>query len=167
MLKIKIFISKLLASFFYTGYMRPAPGTWGTVAAAAVFYFLYEHIRVPLTDLMIIGGALFVIGVPASTMYEKLSNEKDSGTIVIDEAAAVWFGLSAVLFLKLVTGYNDWFLIITYVVCFRLFDIWKPWPIKLFENTLSSGLGVMFDDIIAAGYAAVLYVGVFWGLAQF
>ena len=89
---------------------------------------------------------LFIIGVPASTIVERFEG-KDSGKIVIDEISGQLLTLVFIPF----TGVN----IILGFILFRIFDIWKPYPINVSQR-LPKGWGVMIDDVLAAVYANVL-----------
>jgi phosphatidylglycerophosphatase A len=53
-------------------------------------------------------------------------------------------------------GHADWWWLLAALALFRLFDIWKPWPIAWFDRRVEGGLGIMLDDVLAAVYAAIL-----------
>jgi len=98
----------------------------------------------PIDSLLIL--PIFLIGIPICSRGAKFFGKEDPGQIVFDEIAAI-----PVLFLfnplTLVTA-------IWGFIWFRVFDVWKPWPVCTFEK-LPGGLGVMADDMAAAAYAAV------------
>ncbi|MBW2107712.1 MAG: phosphatidylglycerophosphatase A [Deltaproteobacteria bacterium] len=126
----------------YTGHIPVAPGTFGTVVAIPLCYFL--SVLSPLTGLAFI-GAFCVLAVWISTEAEKILEQKDSGKIVIDEMAGFLVTLYLIPFtvVSLVGGF----------VLFRLMDISKPYPIKRLESTLPGGWGVVGDDFLAGVYA--------------
>ncbi|HVF56963.1 MAG TPA: phosphatidylglycerophosphatase A [Pyrinomonadaceae bacterium] len=162
------------------GYMPVAPGTWGSALGVAIF-LLFEMFGEAVFPRPASGGrnigsidaintALFsvekstllrtsvlvalsigitLVGVWASTRAESLLRRKDPGVVVIDEVAGQ---LLAFLF---VPARAPWWIIALSFVAFRLFDIWKPYPIRRLES-LESGLGIMADDVLAGAYAATL-----------
>ncbi|MDT4895781.1 MAG: phosphatidylglycerophosphatase [Acidobacteriota bacterium] len=162
--------SNYLALAFATwgvGYIPGAPGTFGSAvgvgiyllvqsASAQVFAFaaargwsvgLLESFR--MTFMLLLVTMLTIVGVWAASRTEKLLGRKDPGIVVVDEVAGQ---LIAFLFVPFNVG---WWVIIAGFVLFRLFDIWKPYPIRHLES-LESGLGIMADDVLAGIYAAIL-----------
>ena len=108
---------------------------------------LLESLRVAAT--LLIMATITVIGTWAASRVEKSLGRKDPSIVVVDEVAGQ---LVALLFLPF--NASIW-LVITGFLFFRLFDIWKPYPIRKLES-LESGLGIMADDILAGVYAAIL-----------
>ncbi len=98
---------------------------------------------------------IVLVGIWSASRAEKLLQRKDPGAVVVDEVAGQ---LIALLFVP-VTLANSWVLIAVGFLSFRLFDIWKPYPIRRLE-ALESGLGIMADDVLAGAYAAMLVSGV-------
>ena len=130
----------LIAFGFGAGLMPKAPGTWGTLVAIP-FYFLALYLGGTLAVLAC-ALVLFGVGIWASAVAGKSLGVADHGGIVIDEIAAF------VLVLAFTPTGLAW--LVTAFVLFRLFDIFKPWPISYFDRTLKGGFGVMFDDFLAA-----------------
>ena len=87
-----------------------------------------------------------LIGIPTSTIVARESGHEDPGFVVIDEVAGQWIAL--------ILMRPDWPHAALALALFRLFDIWKPWPIRRFE-ALPEGTGIMLDDV-AAGVLALL-----------
>lgn len=141
-----------VATFFGVGNLRPGPGTYGSVAALVLWmiaaHFLYipagPHGFFALTLLALI--VVTAIGIPASTIVAREAGREDPGFVVIDEVAGQLF---AVMGLSPTLGHAALALAL-----FRLFDIWKPWPIRKFEQ-LHGGTGIMLDDL-AAGFLALI-----------
>jgi len=96
-----------------------------------------------------------LVGIPASTIVAREAGREDPGFVVIDEVAGQLFALIAVR--------PDWQHALLSLVLFRLFDIWKPWPIRKLE-ALPDGTGIMLDDVAAGllALAMALLIGHFW-----
>jgi phosphatidylglycerophosphatase A len=147
-----------LATWFGAGYLKPGPGTYGSVAAV-ILWFLAAHIfpcSSTTLSLATLVAALVItlIGIPASTIVARESGRKDPGFVVIDEVAGQLFALTLMP--------PDWQHALLALILFRLFDIWKPWPIRKLE-ALPNGTGIMLDDV-AAGLAALVTPFVLRGL---
>lgn len=137
----------LLATWFGSGKINFMPGTMGSVAALPFAYLIQMHTG--HQGLFIAAILLFFIGIPISNRYMKHNlTSHDPGEIVIDEVAGLWLLLVALPFT--LNGYLFGLLL------FRIFDIWKPWPISLCDDKVDGGFGVMLDDIIAAIYPVIL-----------
>ena len=136
------------AAFFGIGYLKPGPGTWGSIAAVllwAAFAFTLHPSTLALTLALLIGIALtLVFGIPAATIVERQSGRHDPQYVVIDEVAGQWIAL---LFCPI-----DWRHALIALVLFRLFDIVKPFPVRRLER-LPAGWGIVFDDVAAGLYA--------------
>jgi phosphatidylglycerophosphatase A len=148
------------------GNLPLAPGTWGSAVGVGVYLlFRWSALRFLVSEkpnaLASLAGtslltslllALIVIvtavGIWSATRTEKLLGRKDPGAVVIDEVAGQ---LTAFLFVPFNAG---WLTIIVGFLAFRVFDIWKPYPIRRLE-ALESGLGIMGDDMLAGAYAAI------------
>ena len=133
----------LLSLGFGSGLARKAPGTFGTLAAFPIYWVLAPR----LTDwqfLIVLAGAV-AVGVWVCDITGKALGVADYGGIVWDEIVAF---LLVLLFTP--PGW-DWALLA--FALFRFFDIVKPPPIRYFDSNWHGGLGVMFDDLLAAGYA--------------
>ena len=139
----------LLATFFGAGRMKPGPGTYGSLAAVLLWFgaaHLFHPGRLALALATALAALLItLIGIRASTIVERESGREDPGFVVIDEVAGQWIALIAVR--------PDWQHAALALVLFRLFDIWKPWPIRRLE-ALPAGTGIMLDDV-AAGLLAL------------
>ncbi len=147
----------LLATWFGCGYLRPGPGTWGSLGA------------LPFGIALFYGGGIYAlaagivlvtaIGFWAAGRFDAMSGAHDSKEIVIDEVAGQWIALLPVFyFLNLSIG----FIVLSFVL-FRFFDILKPWPISVFDRKVRGPLGVMSDDIIAGVFAALCIYGAIYG----
>ncbi len=142
-----------LSTVGYIGYLPFAPGTWGSLVAAVVWYLF---IPVLTTQTLIMATiVLFFVGISAADKTEKAFNVNDPGSVVIDEWVgqwiACWFLPQSILY-----GFIAF-------ASFRLFDIWKPWPIRKLDR-LAGGLGIMLDDVAAGAFALAVTQLFYWGL---
>lgn len=150
--------SHLIATFGKVGHLRPAPGTWGSLAALPVGWALYMLGGVPLFSAAII--LAFASGWWATTLETKGKDDHDPSEIVIDEVVGQWIALLPVMIgashsgAGLLALWPGW---LTAFVAFRLFDITKPGPVG-WADRQHGPLGVMLDDVIA-GILAALMVG--------
>lgn len=125
------------------GLSPAAPGTVGTLLAFPLFWLLNP--RLDLVEFLLLIAVLFVIGVWACSVTGKALGVHDHGGMVWDEIVA---------FLLVLIFTPDSLIWQAYAfLLFRLFDIFKPQPIRYYDRTLRSGFGVMFDDLLAAFYA--------------
>ncbi len=138
-----------LANWFSTvlkvGYLPIAPGTWGSLVAVAIWFVIIESTSTITFIIAII--IIFILGVFTSSITERHLAQKDPSIIVIDEWVGQWIAL---LFLpkSLLWG-------LVAFALFRLFDIWKPYPIKALDK-MPSGWGIMLDDVLAGVYALLV-----------
>ena len=137
-----------VATFFGTGFGKPGPGTWGSVAAfllwAAETFLRHPDPHTTLIGLLVWITFAIGLGVPAATVIARESGRKDPQFVVIDEVAGVWITL---LFCP-----PDWIHGLICLILFRLFDITKPFPVRQLEQ-LPEGWGIVFDDVAAGLYA--------------
>lgn len=141
-------VAHIWATFFGAGLIRPAPGTWGTLAGWVVFLFLEPYVSAAAWLLII--AATFVLGAWACGKTSEDLGVPDHGSIVIDEVFAIW------LLLALTPATLGWQ--IAAFSAFRFFDIVKCPPADYFDKKMKNGFGIMFDDAIAAGYAWLVLV---------
>lgn len=129
-----------------SGLLRPAPGTWGTLAGWAMFVAIGDALTTPGWLLLI--AVTFALGAACAQRTGRALGRPDHGAIVIDEIVAIWI----VLLLVPATPVAQ----IVGVALFRLFDIAKPPPIRALDRRWKHGIGVMADDLIAAFYTLVV-----------
>ena len=151
----------LIAFGFGAGLAPKAPGTVGTLVALPFFALL---MWLPWLAYAIATLLLFVFGCWVCGESARLLGVHDYGGIVFDEI--VGFLIAAVpLLLWPPVGAVSWGLgIVAAFVLFRVFDIWKPWPIRLLDRHLHGGFGIMIDDVLAGGFAAAVLAGLLYAL---
>ena len=148
-------MTRLITTFFYVGLLRPAPGTWGSLAALPAGWLLY---LLGGPWLAVIAVALaYGLGRWAVAIETAGAEDKDPGHIVIDEVVGQWIALLPLFFGAAHAGasvtalYPGW---IAAFLLFRLFDIWKPGPIGKADRK-GGPTGVMLDDVWAGVFAGI------------
>lgn len=142
-----------IAFGFGSGLSRFAPGTAGTLAAFPL-YGLIVMLALSGAAYFALLLLLFLIGSWAAQVTGRALGVADHGGIVWDEIVA----FLAILYYTPPTVV--WFAAAFFI--FRLFDIWKPFPIRYFDTHLKNGFGVMFDDALAAVYSIAVIKAVLW-----
>ena len=154
-----------IATGFGSGKLKSAPGTWGSLAAGAVWFGLvflihftaraaFEYVLGLLTLLMIF------VSVFAVNHVVRQIDAKDPGYIVSDEWAGMWLALwpTRRLVAEAING-GSWKyalgVMFAAFLFFRFFDIWKPWPVRKLES-LPRGWGVTLDDVMAGIFAGLV-----------
>jgi len=138
-----------IASGAYSGYLPKAPGTWGSLVGIVAWLGLSRLAILPYTAVV---AFLFIIGTAAAGAAEKIMDRPDPGLVVIDEIVGQLIALALVPHhpVAVLCGF----------LLFRLFDIFKPFPVGWLDQHLHGGLGIMLDDVMAGLYAlAVLQIG--------
>ena len=136
-----------IALGFGAGLSPWAPGTFGTLVAIPIAMVLRAHGGD--VAYLVACAALFAVGAWASGVTGRALGVPDHGAIVIDEVVAF-------LLVLFFTGTGGWRLVIAFAL-FRAFDIWKPPPIRQLDAAMKNGVGVMLDDLLAAGYALLVF----------
>lgn len=134
-----------LAFGFGSGALPLAPGTWGTVVAIPL-YLLIQSLSLPFYGIVVVLASL--VGIWLCDVTERATGISDDPRIVWDEICGY--------LLTMLAAPKGWLWIIAGFVLFRLFDIWKPWPIRWVDKHAPGGLGVMVDDLLAGVYAFVV-----------
>jgi phosphatidylglycerophosphatase A len=131
-----------LAFGFGSGLSPKAPGTMGTLAAIPLYLLL---VQLPLWGYVLASLLVAVAGV-------WICGESSRRLGVHDHGGIVWDEFSGYL-LTMLAAPQGWQWVILGFALFRLFDIWKPWPIRLADSKVEGGFGIMLDDWLAAVYA--------------
>ena len=162
-------MTRLIATFLYVGTLRPAPGTWGSLAALPCGWALMVTGGPVL--LIAASALLFGIGWWATGVETRASGVEDPAEIVVDEVVGQWVALwplaigAAHAGASVTALWPGW---IAAFVLFRLFDI-KKWGPVGWADRRGDPLGVMLDDVIAGVFAAlgvVLLAGLFHGIVM-
>jgi phosphatidylglycerophosphatase A len=139
-------IGLAVATFFGTGFLPMAPGTWASAFVALIVYFTPLS-GAPFVVMAGITAAVFAFGIPAAGVCETHFGKKDPRPCVIDEVAGQ---LISLWLLPRQAGFY-----VAAFFLFRIFDIIKPFPVRKSES-LPGGLGIMVDDVLAGLYVLAL-----------
>lgn len=148
-------MTHLIATFFYVGHIRPAPGTWGSFAALPAAWAIY----IVAGPWGLVAGVIasYLLGVWATAAETKGKDNHDPSEIVIDEVCGQWIALLPLAFgaarqdVNILALWPGW---IAAFALFRLFDITKWGPVG-WADRMHGPTGVMLDDVIAGLFAAV------------
>ena len=140
-----------LATLGGLGLVPVGPGTVGSIFGWLIFivlsHFIAAAVLVTLTFFVII------FSIYISTVVTKDLIEKDHKSIVIDEMAGIWLAMIPVIFIAS-SQYERTIYAMLALIIFRIFDIFKPFPISYIDKNFKNGLGVVLDDLMAAIFAA-------------
>ncbi len=150
-------VALTLSTWFGCGYFPVGPGTIGSLAAVLIAAAVDHWLGGTRQFLL---GSFFLLLMPAiwaSAVTATAAGKEDPGFIVVDEVLGQWVTLLGV------SSYSVRSFVLAFIL-FRIFDIWKPWPVRKLED-LPSGYGIVADDLAAGLYGAlILYLGGLFGL---
>jgi phosphatidylglycerophosphatase A len=135
-----------VACGFGSGLSPVAPGTAGSLTALLPWLALRE---LPAVYYALALVSAFALGVWVCHWAVATLRIKDPASVVWDEFVGQWVALLPLLWLQ-----RGWVWIFAGFILFRIFDIWKPWPVSWADRRIDGGLGIMLDDVIAGIYAA-------------
>jgi phosphatidylglycerophosphatase A len=135
-------IAYTVGTFFGCGYSPVGPGTAGSLAALAIAIAVHNR-----TTLVVLALLLLLPGIWAAGKIAEYESRKDPQIVVIDEVLGQWITLAGASTL-------NWKSFLAALLFFRLFDIWKPPPVRQLE-ALAGGMGIVADDVMAGLYGAL------------
>jgi phosphatidylglycerophosphatase A len=135
----------VVATWFGTGLLPIAPGSWASLSALPVAWLLVWAGGPWL--LLAAAAIVFPLGLWATERYMAAVGEHDPGAVVVDEIVGQWLALAVVPLDPLAYGLG--------FLLFRLADVFKPWPVRWLDRSVGGAFGVMIDDVGAAIYAAL------------
>jgi phosphatidylglycerophosphatase A len=136
----------VVGTFLGTGFGRPGPGTWASVATTLLWGGFARFAEPASLPVFALAGAVLatLVGIPAATRVSRALGKEDPSEVVIDEVAGQMIAL--------VGAPLNWRCLLAGLILFRVFDIAKPFPIRHLER-LPEGTGIMLDDVGAGLYA--------------
>lgn len=139
----------LTGTFFGVGTLHPGPGTWGSLTTVLLWAgfarYLSPGLRLPA--IIVLAALAIAVGIPAATRVARASGRKDPQHVVIDEVAGQ--------LITLVGAPLHWKAMLAGLILFRVFDMWKPVPIRNLEK-LPEGTGIVMDDVAAGVYGLII-----------
>jgi phosphatidylglycerophosphatase A len=143
-----------IATWFGCGYLPKGPGTAGSLAAIVIGFLLAHYAgAIPMTFFWL-AALMLKPGVWAAEKLVKELGTEDPQIVVVDEVIGQWVTLIGATALN----WKSWLLAL---LLFRVFDIWKPYPVRRLEK-LQGGLGVIADDVMAGVYGALVLRAAGW-----
>ncbi|WP_373777059.1 phosphatidylglycerophosphatase A [Glaesserella sp.] len=139
---------------FGSGLIKPAPGTWGSLAGLLLSVLLWAATHSVLFFFLL----TLISFVAGCYICEQAS--RDLG--VHDDGRIVWDEIVAIFLIFVFLPQHSWLYYGLTFIVFRLFDVLKPYPIHYFDQHLHGGLGIMFDDILAAIYSIITLHLIYW-----
>lgn len=193
-MKNKYSFSTMIATFFGSGFIPWAPGTFAS-ALTFILYFLLIFIMTKIkggvmgmsspdliNSMMVFFTGLFFIGVWATDQYCFITKREDPKEVVIDEVVGQALTIMIITFFLPFIGYEVvvkfhqkfgmseetlvWFNLLSSFVLFRIFDIFKPWPINYIDQKYKNAFGVMFDDVVAAIFAGIVHFFILFAIVD-
>ena len=143
----------LLALGFGSGLAPRAPGTFGTLVAIPVYLLCAQ---LPQMVYLLVVAAAFVLGVYLCGRTARALGVHDHPGIVWDEVVGY--------LLTMAWAPPGWLWVVLGFICFRVFDIFKPWPIRVLDRSVHGGFGIMIDDALAGALAAACLAGFSYAL---
>ncbi len=139
-------LALFLATGGYIGLIPGAPGTYASLATTVIFYLILVLVGPVRPEIHVVAAVVVIlVGIRSSAAASRQLQKEDPREIVIDEVAGQLIALFMVVQVSnLVLGF----------LLFRLFDIWKPFPIRRLEH-FKNGWGIMADDVLAGVYASL------------
>ena len=147
-------LARIIATWFGCGYVPKAPGTAGSLAALAMAWVLHHYTGLQLGAFALLATLLIPFAVWAAHVTSQVTGLKDPQIVVVDEVVGQWIALAGAFTLN----WKSW---LAAFVLFRLFDVWKPFPIRRLER-LPGGVGIVADDVMAGFYGALVLFAAGW-----
>jgi phosphatidylglycerophosphatase A len=152
--KLAQVVANTIATWFGAGYVPKAPGTAGSLAAIAVAWVVHHFTGLQWGSFAYMAMLLLPVAVWSANVVARTSGVEDPQIVVVDEVVGQWLTLAGAAALN----WKSW---LAAFVLFRLFDMWKPFPIRRMER-LPGGLGIVADDALAGVYGALVMFAAGW-----
>ena len=144
----------LFVTFFYIGKIKYAPGTFASLVTCFVFLLLISILSFPVIFLITL--TIFCYSFLAiNNSFDEFRSE-DPQEIIIDEVVGQMLPLLAIPIYETLYPLPTMYYCVSAFILFRLFDVWKPYPISYVDNNIKGSLGIMLDDILASVYSIII-----------
>ena len=151
-----------ISTFFYIGKIKYAPGTIASLLTCLLFLLLINIFNISV--LLFITLIIFCYSFVAINSSFEEFNSEDPQEIVIDEVVGQMLPLLAIPIYETLYLLPQIYYCVGAFLLFRLFDIWKPYPISYVDNNVKGALGIMLDDILASIYSIIVLAIIFFFL---
>ena len=154
-------INILILTMLGIGNSRYAPGTMASFITCLIFIYIYDH-QIKIFFLILTTSVIFIFAIYSIDSFKNSFSKIDAKEIVIDEFIGQSIPILTIYCLIEKNNLNH-FIFYTFLsfILFRIFDIWKPYPINRIDQNIKNGFGVMIDDVVAGIYSAVLLLVLF------
>ena len=147
-------LARIIATWFGAGYVPKAPGTAGSLAAIALAWLLHRYTGWQWGSFAYLAMLLLPAAVWSADVTARSSGLQDPQIVVVDEVVGQWLTLAGAVTLN----WKSW---LAAFVLFRVFDMWKPFPVRRLER-LPGGVGIVADDAMAGMYGALVLFAAGW-----
>ena len=145
-------ISQIFSTLFFIGYVKWAPGTFGSFISLIIIIFLHNIVN--KNEFIILFICILLMATICIKIYSKSVNKHDAKEIIIDEFLGIYLIIFFSYDFKIFN--NELVKILFILLFFRIFDILKPFPANWIDNNLKNSYGIIIDDIIAGIYTIIL-----------
>jgi len=153
-------INLLILTMLGLGNSKFAPGTIASFVTCIIYIWSY-NLQVNILILILIVSIIFIYSVYSIDRYKNSFSDIDAKEIVIDEFIGQSIPILTIYSFIEKNNLNH-FILYTFIsfVLFRIFDIWKPYPIKNIDKKMKNGFGVVLDDLVAGFYSVIILISV-------
>ena len=155
-------LNLLILTLFGIGNSKYAPGTVASFTTCLIYIYFY-NIEVDILLLIIFTSAIFIYSVYSIDNFKNSFSEIDAKEIVVDEFIGQSIPVLTIYSLVEKNNLNH-FILFTFIafILFRIFDIWKPYPIKKIDKEIKNGFGIILDDVVAGIYSIIVLLIAFF-----
>jgi len=147
-------------TFFMIGKIKYAPGTLASLLTCFLFFLLVNILNFQVLFLITV-FIFFYSFLAINNSFDQFKSE-DPQEIVIDEVVGQMLPLLAIPIYETLYQLPIIYYFLSSFILFRLFDIWKPFPISYVDNNVKGAIGIMFDDIVASIYSIIILILIFF-----
>ena len=144
-------ISQIFSTLFFIGYVKWAPGTFGSIFSLITIIFLHNIVN--KNEFIILFICILLIATICIKIYSKSVNKHDAKEIIIDEFLGIY--LIIICSYNFIIFNNEFVKILLILLFFRIFDILKPFPANWIDKNWKNSYGIILDDIVAGIYTII------------
>ncbi len=144
-------ISQIFSTLFFIGYVKWAPGTFGSIFSLITIIFLHNIVN--KNEFIILFICIFLMATICIKIYSNSVNKHDAKEIIIDEFLGIYLIIICSYDFKIFN--NEFVKILLILLFFRIFDILKPFPANWIDKNLKNSYGIILDDIVAGIYTII------------